>query len=84
MPNVGHSSVKGYLFGEGYYWAINRSLDASIGAEYMSQRGWAQHGEFRARPNSVSYLDMTYFGVMDRGPAKTKVSQGGEDVRLNG
>src|SRR5216684_1984565 len=84
MPNVGHSSVKGYIFGEGYYWAINRSLDTTIGAEYLSQRGWAQHGEFRARPNPFSYFDMTYFGVMDRGPATTKISQGGEDIRLNG
>lgn len=84
MPNVGRSSVKGYILGEGYYWAINRSLDTTIGAEYLSRRGWAQHGEFRARPNPFSYLDMTYFGVRDRGVGTPRVSQGGEEVRLNG
>src|SRR5579884_928446 len=26
-PNIGHSSLYGYLFGLGYYWAVNRSYD---------------------------------------------------------
>jgi len=82
MPNLGTSTVKGQILGEGFYWAINRSMDATLGAELFSRRGWAQHGEFRARPSEGSYVDMTYFGVLDRGIGTPKKSQGGEDIRL--
>jgi LPS-assembly protein len=78
IPSFGRSSTKGTILGEAMYWAINRSMDATAGAEYYSQRGWAERGEFRARPSDTSYVDFTYFGVTDR------KSQGGEDVRLNG
>jgi LPS-assembly protein len=82
MPNLGTSTVKGQILGEGFYWVINRSMDAIVGAELFSKRGWAQHGEFRARPSETAYLDMTYFGVLDRGIGTPKVSQGGENIRL--
>jgi LPS-assembly protein len=82
MPNLGTSSIKGQIVGEGFYWVINRSMDATVGAELFSKRGWAQHGEFRARPSETSYVDMTYFGVLDRGIGTPKVSQGGENIRL--
>ncbi|HEY1271150.1 MAG TPA: putative LPS assembly protein LptD, partial [Terriglobales bacterium] len=67
IPHVGTSSIKGKTVGEAFYWAINRSMDATIGSEYFSKRGWAQHGEFRARPSDDSFVDLTYFGVLDRG-----------------
>jgi len=77
------SSRKGTIFGESFYWKINRSMDATAGAEYWSSRGWAQHGEFRARPAEQSYLHATYFGVLDRGFAPARIDQGGQDVKLN-
>ena len=84
IPTIGQSSTKGTILGEGIYWAINREMDATIGAEYFSHRGWAQHGSFRARPTDNSYFNVTYFGVLDRGTGTPKVDQGGEDVRANG
>jgi LPS-assembly protein len=84
IPTIGQSSRKGTILGESVYWAINRSMDATIGAEYFSHRGWSQHGEFRARPSQDSYLDATYFGVLDRGFGTPRVDQGGEDIRVNG
>jgi LPS-assembly protein len=83
MPSVGRSSIKGNIVGDGFYWAINRSLDATVGAEYYSLRGWSQRGEFRARPSDNSYADLNYFGVVDRGIGSPPVKQGGENVRLN-
>ena len=83
MPRIGNSSSKGTVLGDSFYWAINRSMDAEIGAEYFSRRGWAQRGDFRARPSDSSYLNLTYFGVIDRGIGTPKVRQGGEEVRLN-
>jgi len=77
IPSVGRSSTKGTIIGESVYWAINRSMDATAGTEYYSQRGWAERGQFRARPSDSSYVDLTYFGVVDR------KNQGGQDVTLN-
>lgn len=78
IPSFGRSSTKGTIFGESAYWAMNRSMDATAGAEYYSQRGWAQRGQFRARPSDTSYINLTYFGVLDR------KHQGGQDINLSG
>lgn len=84
VPTFGASSRKGTIIGESFYWAINRSADATLGAEYYSSRGWAQHGEFRAKPSGNSYIDASYFGVLDRGFGPLNVDQGGQDIKLNG
>jgi LPS-assembly protein len=78
IPSFGRSSVKGTILGDSYYWAINRSMDATAGAEYYSQRGWAQRAQFRARPSDTAYVDLNYFGVIDR------KHQGGEEAILSG
>ena len=67
IPTAGRSSAKGNVVGDSFYWAINRSMDGIIGAEYFSKRGSSQRGEFRARPSDASYIDLNYFGVIDRG-----------------
>lgn len=82
MPTAGHSSAYGYTVGDAYYWAINRMMDATIGGEYMSLRGGSQRGEFRMRPSETSYVDLNYFGVIDRGIGTPPVKEGGENARL--
>jgi LPS-assembly protein len=98
IPTIGRSSSKGEIVGENVYWAINRSMDALLGAQYFSHRGWSQRGEFRARPSDSSYVDLDYFGVIDRGigvetstaagcslqdPCRKLLREGGQEVRLN-
>jgi LPS-assembly protein len=82
MPSIARSSTKGNVVGDAYYWAINRMMDANLGAEYFSLRGWSQRGEFRARPSETSYVDLNYFGVIDRGIGTPPLKEGGEDARL--
>jgi LPS-assembly protein len=93
MPTVGRSSTKGNIVGDSFYWAIDRSMDATLGAEYFSKRGWSQRGEFRARPNDTSYADLNFFGVVDRGigtpPYRDEhgivryaLREGGQEARL--
>jgi len=86
MPSAGRSSTKGNVVGDSFYWVMNRSADATLGAEYFSRRGWSQRGEFRARPSNTSYVDLNYFGVMDRGivisSGNPPVREGGQEVRL--
>jgi hypothetical protein len=56
-------------------------MDAHIGAEYFSARGWAPQAEFRAQPGANSFLDLNYYQVLDRGVGNPTVNQGGEGVR---
>jgi LPS-assembly protein len=81
IPNIGRSSTRGNTVGESFFWAINRSMDLLGGAEYYSKRGWAPDGEFRAQPSDSSFVDLTYFSVLDRG--LDGVNQGGTEVRLD-
>jgi len=63
-------------------------MDASIGAEYFSKRGSSQRGEFRARPSTSSYIDLSYFGVVDHGIGVSTstppqlLREGGEEATL--
>ena len=88
IPTVGRSSTNGNMIGDAFYWDINRSMDATIGAEYLSKRGWLERGEFRARPSDTSYVDLSFFGVNDRGIATPTsngpqlLREGGQEVRL--
>jgi LPS-assembly protein len=83
VPNFGTSTTKGFILGESFFWAINRSMDAHIGAEYYSIRGWAPQAEFRARPSDNSFVDLNYFQVLDRGIGSPPLNEGGEEIRLN-
>jgi LPS-assembly protein len=82
IPSFGTSSTKGYIAGESVYWALNRSTDLLLGAEYFSKRGFMERGEFRARPSDSSYVFFTYVGIADRGIGYPPEDQGGEDARF--
>src|ERR1700688_442602 len=36
VPTVGRSSTRGHIVGDSFYWAINPSMDATVGGEYFS------------------------------------------------
>src|SRR5215467_10415206 len=58
-------------------------MDETIGKEYFSKRRSSQRGEFRARPSDTSYVDLNYFGVVDRG-IETNTSMGPQILREGG
>ena len=96
IPFVGNSSIKGYVLGEQVYWAMNRSMDASVGVEYFSKRGWAPNGDFRYRGPGLDHLTARWSALIDRGieepttntqtgqVSNQLVNQGGVDVDLMG
>jgi len=86
IPVLGQSSTKGFILGEQIYWAINRSADLTVGAQYYSRRGWEQSGTFRYRGLENNFVRAHYNGLLDRGYYSngTYVNQGGEDAKASG
>jgi LPS-assembly protein len=86
IPAISYSSSKGFILGEQYYWAINRSTDVTVGAQYYSLRGWEQSASFRYRGLGNDFAKAKYSGLLDRGITTSGVylNQGGEDVTFSG
>lgn len=72
------SAIKGTVIGVSYYWAINRSMDLSLGLQYYSLRGFGQSAEFRYRGQGNNFIHGTYKGLED------KEGQGGQDTFVTG
>lgn len=85
LPHIGNSSQKGFILGDGFFWAINPSADLLLGVENYSVRGLAQSGRFRARPSSTSEITVNYFGVNDKGGGNLRQSRApGQSLRMTG
>jgi LPS-assembly protein len=90
IPTISRDSIKGTVLGDAFYWNINPSMDLTLGGEYYSLRGGSQRGEFRSRPSDTSYVDVNYFGVIDRGisvgtpTGPQLLREGGQEARLLG
>ncbi len=86
IPTIGQSNTRGTIFGDGFYWAISRNSDATLGAALYSARGWAQFGDFRAIGYTYG-IQASYYGVIDNQGSQQSYNygqnQGGEDVRVN-
>jgi LPS-assembly protein len=80
IPDIGQSTLKGFVVGDSYYWAPTNWLDMTLGGQYFSRRGWSQIANMRAAPAKNVHLEADYFGVNDRGipgPDGTTIRQGG-------
>jgi len=85
FPDLGNSSIKGYILGDGFYWAPEDWVDLTARADYFTDRGWSQHGQLRMKPWENARLETDYFGVEDRGleqPTGPKINQGGHEEHL--
>ena len=84
-PNIGHSSLYGYIYGVGYYWAVNRSYDMSFVAQDFTARGPALRYDFRGKPNDVTDFNLNFYGVDDLYGAQSTnppQKQGGVEFEL--
>jgi LPS-assembly protein len=86
IPVIGESSTKGLILGEQIYFAINRSTDLTVGAEYFSSRGWSQSAMFHYRGRDKDFVTARYSGLLDRGyvTGGQYVNQGGQDATFSG
>ena len=76
LPLLGDSNIKGFTFGDAFYWAPKTWFDATAGFDYYSKRGPGERGEFRARPFENTSIAYKYYGVNDR------EQQGGQTQQL--
>lgn len=86
-PNIGNSSRFGFVLGQSYFWAINRSYDATVSGTWYTDRGFATQVGFRGRPTRGSTFDASFFGVKDRGfklDDGRRIPQGGKSFSMRG
>jgi LPS-assembly protein len=86
-PNIGNSSRFGLVFGQAYYWAVNRSYDATFNGTLYTDRGLASQLSLRGRPTSHSNFNAVFFGVKDRGLLLAngdRLKQGGASFSIDG
>jgi LPS-assembly protein len=76
IPSIGRSGTKGNSVRQAFYWAPNRSMDATFTGEYFSKRGPAGTIDFRAVPNARTSVDISTFFAVDR------MDQGGHRTRI--
>ena len=85
IPQLGNTAQKGFIVGEGFFWAINPSVDLLLGVTNYSQRGVAPSGRLRARPSETSEVSAEFFTIDDRGFGPNRQNQApGESVLATG
>ncbi len=87
-PKFGTSSRLGFVYGLGYFWAINRSYDVLYNATYFTQRGLAHTIDFRGKPTAKSDFNLNVWGINDRGrlldDGITRIKEGGYNLTFTG
>jgi LPS-assembly protein len=81
LPEISDTTLKGVVLGDAYYWAPRDWADATLGAAYLSRRGWQENAEVRAKPWENVSLSAQYFGVFDRGLLAPVVTSSGSTVQ---
>src|SRR5262249_46247605 len=66
IPSTATSTAKGRSVRESFYWAINRSADATFTGEYFTKRGPAGEVDFRAIPDRNSRIQLESLFARDR------------------
>ena len=85
VPEIGHTSQKGTVVGDAFYWAPLDWMDLTVGAADYNKRGWSQKGELRMKPWENTNVEASYYGVIDRGLPQDSgppVNQGGHEAKL--
>ena len=66
-PSIGHSTLMGWMYGGGGYWAINQGQDLSYELRDFSLRGLAHTAGYRARIKPGTVIDLGLYALNDRG-----------------
>ncbi|HLN01892.1 MAG TPA: LPS assembly protein LptD [Bryobacteraceae bacterium] len=85
-PTIGHSSLGtgGYFVGIGYYWAINRSYDATYNILDYTAGAVSHNVEFRGKPSARADFDAIVLGVQNTGLLVGGLKAEGYDITARG
>ena len=81
-PEIGQSTLKGFVVGDAFYWAPVDWMDATVNGENFSRRGPALTADLRVKPAENVSMSYHFFGVDDRGlpgPNGVRMPQGGHE-----
>ncbi len=65
LPQIGNSSLKGFIINQGFFWAISRSQDATIAYERFSEVGNGASVEYRYVASEGSRGEVSTFFIND-------------------
>lgn len=77
MPQIGNSTFKGFIVNQGFFWAISRSMDATITYERFSEVGNGVSSEYRYVASAASRGQLDTFFIND-------TRSGSREYTLNG
>ncbi len=82
MPSYGLSTIKGFTFSEAFFWAIDRSQDATFLVDWFSRTGFGYGGEYRYVASPGSSGDFRAYGLNEHATTYT-TTVGGESVLVD-
>jgi LPS-assembly protein len=65
VPGLGYNSTRGFFLGMSYYWAINRSWDATFSADYYTEKYYGGGVELRGQPSAGTRFEGTFYTIYD-------------------
>jgi LPS-assembly protein len=65
VPGLGYNSTRGGYFGMSYYWAIDRSWDATFSGDFYTEKYYGLGAEVRGQPSLGTKLEGTYYTIWD-------------------
>jgi LPS-assembly protein len=77
MPQIGNSTLMGFLVNQGFFWAINRSMDATIAYERYSLIGDGVSTQYRYVASDASRGQINTFFINDK-------ANGSREYTING
>ena len=66
LPQIGNSSFKGFIYSQGFFWAINRSMDLTLSYERFSQIGNGGSVAYRYIASDASRGQVDTFFLNDK------------------
>ena len=83
IPSIGTSSRKGFMYSQPFFWAINRTMDATLTFDYYSAAGTGFSSEYRHRLTPNSQGSGRFFWLQGTDFTEEELASG-ENVQLPG
>ena len=90
IPIYGASTINGHTLRNAFFWAIDRSHDATIYGDYFSKTGYGYGGEYRyiqspsSSGNVRTYVQREHDAAYEQPDGSDKVQPGIDSYQING